>query len=402
MERSPGTGAVRDPHGDDVHTGPTNGRTGAGGTPPDPLSVAVTGVSGFVGQHLLPLLDSSPDVGEVVGLDVREPARRGRRLVMRRVDLAGADLDALLGGVDVIVHLAGIVDPIPDDALMARVNVDGTRRLLEAAARAGVRRIVRISPAMVYGAWPTNPVPITEAAPLAPNPGYAPAVQAAEVERLVAEWRRGHPETVVTTLRAAPVLGAGADHLWARLLARGALSMHDATPPVQCVHADDLAAAVLSAATRDLPGVFNVAADGWLPVESAQEIRRSRWPSVPAGLAERALHRSWVTGLGDVPPSVVPYLVHPWVVANDRMRATGWAPAHGNEETLLETVDALPPRHLPPWVVPAALGGATVAALAGWAVVRALRGRERGWGRRRARRSWWIRRAPFSGRCRYR
>ncbi len=360
-----------------MDSGSSNGRRPAPDPPAAPLTVAVTGVSGFVGQRLLPLLDAAPEVGEVVGLDVREPPRRGRRLVMRRVDLAGADLEGVLSGADVIVHLAGIVDPIPDDALMARVNVDGTHRLLEAAARTGVRRIVRISPTMVYGAWPTNPVPITERAPLAPNPGYGPAVQAAEVERLVAEWCGEHPGVAVTTLRAAPVLGDGADHLWARILARGLPSMHDATPPLQCVHVDDLAAAVLTATVRDLPGVFNVACDGWLPVEDARAIRGSRWPSLPAALTERALHRSWVTGLGDVPPSVVPYLVHPWVVANDRMRATGWAPVHGNEETLLETVDALPPLRPPAWVVPAGVSAGLAAIAAAWVTGRLVRRRRR-------------------------
>lgn len=355
-----------------MEAGSTNGRGAAREPTAAPLTVAVTGVSGLVGQGVLPLLDAAPTVGGVVGLDVREPPRRGRRFVMRRADLAGADLDALLAGVDVVVHLAGIVDPLPDDDLMARVNVDGTRRLLDAAARAGVRRLVRISPTMVYGAWPTNPVPITEAAPLAPNPGYAPAVQAAEVERLTAEWAHANPGVAVTTLRAAPVLGAGADHLWARMLARGALTVNDPAPPVQCVHVDDLAGAVVAAATHDIPGVFNVAADGWLSADDARAIRGSHWPGVPAGLAERALHRSWVTGLGDVPPSVVPYLVHPWVVANDRLRATGWAPSHTNEETLLETVDSLP-RRRPAWLVPAGIGALTVLAAATWAAVRAWR-----------------------------
>ena len=37
-------------------------------------TVAVTGVSGFIGQRLLPLLDASPDVTRIVGLDVRDPA----------------------------------------------------------------------------------------------------------------------------------------------------------------------------------------------------------------------------------------------------------------------------------------------------------------------------------------
>ena len=80
----------------------------------------------------------------------------------------------ILQGVDTVVHLAAIVGPILDESLMIRVNCDGTRRLLDAASRAGVRRIIRPSSAAVYGAWENNPVPITEDAPLRPNPGYLP------------------------------------------------------------------------------------------------------------------------------------------------------------------------------------------------------------------------------------
>ena len=76
-----------------------------------------------------------------------------------------------------------------------------------------------MSTAAVYGAWATNPIPLTEDAPLRPNPGFGPAVHAAEVERLLHEWQHDQPDAMVTVLRAAPVLGAGAEHLWARLLA---------------------------------------------------------------------------------------------------------------------------------------------------------------------------------------
>ena len=61
-----------------------------------------------------------------------------------------------------------------DEALMARVNVEGTRRVLAAAAAVSATRIVRISSATVYGAWPSNPVPLTEDAPLRPNPHFSP------------------------------------------------------------------------------------------------------------------------------------------------------------------------------------------------------------------------------------
>ena len=170
-------------------------------------SVAVTGASGLVGRHLLPVLAEHPDVERVLGLDVREPERRPRAVEFARVDIAGTELKPLLEGIDVVVHLAGVVDPVPDVGLMARVNVEGTRHVLDAAASVGARRVVRISSATVYGAWPNNPVPLTEDAPLRPNPDFSPAVQGAEVERLLAEWRGSHPEVTVTTLRSAPVVG---------------------------------------------------------------------------------------------------------------------------------------------------------------------------------------------------
>ena len=53
----------------------------------DEIVVAVTGVSGFLGQRLLPLLDASPGVARIVGLDIRDPARRARKLQFHRVDV---------------------------------------------------------------------------------------------------------------------------------------------------------------------------------------------------------------------------------------------------------------------------------------------------------------------------
>jgi nucleoside-diphosphate-sugar epimerase len=307
------------------------------------ISVAVTGAAGLVGQPLVHALAGNPDVARVVALDVREPARRPPSVELHRVDIAGTRLAPLLAGVDVIVHLAGVVDPIADEALMARVNVGGTRQVLEAAATVGVRRVVRVSSATVYGAWANNPVPLTEDAPLRPNPAFSPAVQGAEVERLLAEWRAAHPDVVTTTLRAAPVVGPGAERLPARiLLGRPALRVRNAEPPVQVVHVDDLVSALALAATTDLPGVYNVAADGWLAAGEARALTgRAAVPAIGEEALTRLLRRSWALGVGDVPPGVVPYLVHPWVIANDRLRAAGWVPAHTNSDAIREGVASL-------------------------------------------------------------
>jgi nucleoside-diphosphate-sugar epimerase len=337
------------------------------------VCVALTGVSGLIGQHVLPLLDADPNIDRIVGLDVREPARRTRRFEFHRVDLASTELKPLLDGVDVIVHLASLSEAIPDEALMTRVNVDATRRLLDAAAAAGIQRIVRVSTTAVYGAWPNNPVPLTEDAALRPNPGFLPALHAAEIERMLGEWREEHPGAVVTVLRLAPVMGAVLEprHLPARLVAgRPALRIRGAAPPVQVAHVDDAAAAVALAVRTPMPGAYNVACDSWLAPEAALELMPRRFlPALPARVITTLLRRAWSLGIGDVPPTVVPYLVHPWVVANDRLRAVGWTPSHTNEDAILETSDAVT-SHRGVFATAGATGAGLALAAAVWRVRR--------------------------------
>ena len=341
--------------------------------------IAVTGASGLVGQALLAVLSESPGVTRLVALDVREPPRRPRGVAFHRADVARSELKVLLEGCDVLVHLASVVDPIPDEARMARVNVDGTRRVLDAAVAVGVRKVVRVSSCAVYGAWANNPVPLTEDAPLRPNPGFSPGVQAAEVERQLVEWRNDHPGVVVTTLRAAPVLGPGAERLPSRLLlGRPPWRVRGARPPVQAVHLDDLVAALALVVLDDHPGTFNVASDGWVDGDRARSLLpRPVMPPMPAELVERVLGLSWRAGLGDVPPGVVPYLMHPWVVTNERLRAIGWTPQHTNEEAITDGIASLGPPPSRARAIALAVLGAVAVVLVGRTFTRRRRGARR-------------------------
>jgi nucleoside-diphosphate-sugar epimerase len=344
----------------------------------DESVVAVTGVSGFLGQRLLPLLDASPHVDRVVGLDIRDPARRARKLEFRRVDVLSTDLAPYLRDASSVVHLAAATRPIPDATLFMRVNVDGTRRVLEAASAAGVRKIVRPSSSAIYGAWANNPVPLTEDAPLRPSPSYLPAIVDAECERLLAQWAAA-PGRTATRLRIAPIVGGGASSILTAAATRHApanVRVRGAAPPVQLVHVDDAAAALELACELDLDGAYNVAADGWLSYEEAGALIAARGvPALPVSLAAKALRLSWMTGVGDAPPSLLPYLVHPFVVANDRLKSAGWKPRHSNEEALL-LAGGVPDRSVWPWI--AGAGAVTTGAAIGtWWLTRHARRRRR-------------------------
>ena len=125
-----------------------------------------------------------------VALD-REPVPAGDR----PIDLLVDDVKARVDGATTVIHLASAFGPAVDDdpEIVAAADVEMARRVLDAAAAAGTAHVVVLSSATVYGAWPTNPVPLTEEAPLRPDPGLAFAVQKAEIERLTVRVARPAP-----------------------------------------------------------------------------------------------------------------------------------------------------------------------------------------------------------------
>jgi UDP-glucose 4-epimerase len=291
------------------------------------VNIAVlTGAEGPLGSRVGDRLAADPQVDSIIRLGPDE--------LDRAHDDPGA-LKARLEGATVLIHL-GRSDGVNelDGTGTAGVDVVGTRALLEAAGAVGVRSVVVLSSATVYGAWPDNPVPLTEDAPLRPHPALAYATHKAEIERLTAEWRDQHPDVRVAVLR--PVVAVAedtADWLAASLWAGSSLAPGESDTPVQFVHLDDLADAVDLARRERLDGPFNVAPDGWM---QSDELRRLAGRGPRVRLPERLSHRlatwRWKLGLTSTPPGVIAYRIHPWVVANDRLRAQGWRADYTNEE----------------------------------------------------------------------
>jgi nucleoside-diphosphate-sugar epimerase len=249
------------------------------------------------------------------------------------------------------------------------------RRVFDAASSAAVPHVVVLSSATVYGAWPNNPVPLTEDAPVRPDPGFAFAVQKAEVERSASEWRDANPGSTLTVLR--PATPVAADHpgwLSHALRAAGSLRSPDEDAPAQFLHLDDLADAVQIAACRPLDGVFNVAPDGWLtPSELHALVGPAARVRVPSWLGDRVAALRWRLRLAPAPPGVQAYTTGPWVVANDRLRSLSWTPTQLSEEAYVEAVPAGPWATLSPSRrQQIALGGAgalIVGALGGLAIL---------------------------------
>ncbi|MGI8937979.1 MAG: NAD-dependent epimerase/dehydratase family protein [Iamia sp.] len=294
-------------------------------------TVVVTGVEGVLGRRVVALLGDAPGGIEVVPLE-------GDALL-------SDDLKRRCDGADVIVHLASVFgSATEDDPEVDRADdVTAAQRVLEAAGDAGVDHLVLLSSATVYGAWANNPMPLTEEATLRPGPDLAFAVQRAEIERRLAEWRLGHPSATATVLRPAAVVGDDGDGGWLARALHEARRVADVEgdPPAQFLHVDDLASAVVLAVTARLDGARNVAPDGWLRGAEYTALDAGT-PKVrlPERVGDRVSRLRWRLGLAPTPPGLQPYARHPWVVANDRLRADGWAPEHSNEEAFVDGTPA--------------------------------------------------------------
>jgi dihydroflavonol-4-reductase len=132
--------------------------------------IFVTGATGFIGSYLVPELLAQ---GHRVRCLVRNRAK-ARALQRPGVELVDGDVtdkgSVLRGmaGCDQVIHLANLYSYWePDNSVFRRVNVDGTRHVMEAALETGVKKVVHVSSVVVWGKSAQRPV--TESTPEGPH-----------------------------------------------------------------------------------------------------------------------------------------------------------------------------------------------------------------------------------------
>ncbi|HSH41437.1 MAG TPA: NAD(P)-dependent oxidoreductase [Arenicellales bacterium] len=176
----------------------------------DGKKLLVTGAAGFIGGALFKRLN---EYGlDVVGTvlyeqEADELRRHGYRVEV--LDLASDESwDELLSGVDVVFNIAALFQETEHgEAMYHKVNVDGTLKLVQTAARCGIERFVHCSTVGVHGH--VKEIPCTERSPFNPMDEYHRTKLAGE--KAVLDFARGLPDDgmVVTVNRPAMVYGPG-------------------------------------------------------------------------------------------------------------------------------------------------------------------------------------------------
>jgi nucleoside-diphosphate-sugar epimerase len=287
-------------------------------------AIAVTGATTPLGRALIDRLATDPSRPEIVALD----------------DVAtSADLD----GTDAVVHLATDRSAATPATQRRVVNVAGTERLLDAAVASGVRRVVLLTSAMVYGANATNAVPLDEDAPVTKGGPGGLLGDWLGMERAARDRRgQGAGSLDVISVRPASLVGIVSDSLLPGLFESvRLLAIRDGRCHWQFCHTDDLLSALTAAATGAVTGAITVGSDGWLDRRQVESIARMRSVVLPSAVAFATADRLHRIGALSSPSSDLHFLIHPWVIGSQRLRTTGWVPAWTNQAALAEHVAAL-------------------------------------------------------------
>lgn len=296
---------------------------------------AITGGSGFVGRHLIRRLVSE--------------GHRVRSLDLEALDLPGAEAlvgdvrsaaegRALCAGADTVVHAAAA---LPIRGGLRSVNVDGTATVVAAAADAGVRRLILVSSAVVYGLRPGAP-PTERTVPAPIEPYGRTKLEAERIARAAG----------AVVLRPTACIGPERLGLYAILFdwiqeGRRVYTLGPGRNRYQLLAVEDLVEAIVLAAARAPAGeTFNLGATRVATVREELEglIRHAgsasrvvALPERPARLALAALAAARMSPLS------------PWhyrsagrdVVfdVHKAERELGWAPRRSNAEALAAAYD---------------------------------------------------------------
>jgi nucleoside-diphosphate-sugar epimerase/putative sterol carrier protein len=318
--------------------------------PPAKKRVAVTGGSGQLGTLVLKRLCADRSIGEVISLDVRPPATICAKLRALTVDVRASDLEQHLHGCDAVVHLAFVVGGYRPRAELEAINVEGSRNVIRAAARAGVKQIVYSSSMAAYGVTDGHPRPIVEETPRKLVADFPYSADKYRVEAWLDEFEPAHPDLAIARLRPGILIGAHMENVLGDLLRMGLVPDGGGTP-APLVWDEDVADAVVTCVKKGARGAFNLAAD---------EQRPARELVAQTGLRVLKVPPPVLKGFARVSPFLermgVGHSTHPaWcdaidatmVMSSDKARRElGWTPRCATAASVVQRYADTVPRRL--------------------------------------------------------
>jgi UDP-glucose 4-epimerase len=317
------------------------------------VRVVVVGASGNAGTSLLEALAREDVVESVLGLCRRRPEARFPKTTWVEAAVETDPIEQHFRGADAVVHLAWRIQPSRDLASLRRTNVDGSSRVFEAVAAAGVPALVYASSVGVYSPGPKD----RRVDERWPRDGVRTSFYAqhkAAVERILDGFEEKHPEIRVVRMRPGLIFKGEAASEVRRLFLGPFLPNPLIRPRLipfipdipglrfQAVHSLDVGEAYRLALVRDVRGAFNLAADPILDPQQLARMFGKPLVGIPAEVIRGAAGLTWRARLQPTPAGWIDLALGVPLMDTSRVVSElGWRPRRAADEALVELLEGM-------------------------------------------------------------
>ncbi len=298
------------------------------------LKIAVTGISGRFGSLVASLLHRDHTV---VGIDRRPSREQPRDVEFHCIDIRRKRCARIFREqrFDAVVHLNVLHDPRASSTEHYSFNIRGTDRVMAHCVKYGVKKLILLSSANVYGPRSDNTQFLTEDAPLMGGERFSEIRDLVGVDMLGQSFFWKYPQVETVILRPVHIIGRvhNAPSNYLRLKRPVALSGYD--PMIQLIHEADVARAVVASLEPGIQGIFNIAGCEPAPLSQILRLAGCQPRVLPRFIAQSVLERMWSMRLTSFPTPELEHLRYVCMV--DTSRATdllGFEARYSLSETL--------------------------------------------------------------------
>jgi UDP-glucose 4-epimerase len=317
------------------------------------MRIVVVGASGNAGTSLLEALAGEEQVESVLGLCRRLPEARFAKTIWAKADIERDDLEPHFREANAVVHLAWRIQPSHDLASLRRTNVDGSARVFDAVAAAGVPALVYASSVGVYSPGPKNRRVDESWAREGVRTSFY-GRHKAEVEQILDAFERNNPHVRVVRMRPGLIFkkeaASGIRRLFLGPFLPNPLLRPRLIPFIpdvpnlrfQAVHSRDVGEAYRLALVRDVRGPFNLAADPVLDPAQLARIFEKPLIRVPPGILRGAAGLTWRARLQPTPAGWIDLAVQvPLMDTSRAISELGWRPRRAADDALVELIEGM-------------------------------------------------------------
>ncbi len=316
-------------------------------TPAQSRRILITGLSSYWGGRLAQALEGFEEIEAIIGVDSEDPTRELERTEFVRIGTQHSLLRRIVEAaeIDTVVDTRLVVDSVTTSPREAHENnVIGTMNILAACSGpdSSVRKFVFKSSAHYYGTAQDDPAFFVESMGR-PHPPATPIERdIVEAEASLADFAAKNPDVSTTVLRCANVLGPDVRTSHRALLSLPVVpTILGFDPRYQFVHEDDVVAALAHAVQNDVPGIYNVAADGVLALSEVVDLLGKQMaPVIPpwgTGLAASVLRRFGLR----LSPEMLGQLRYGRGLDNRKYKAAGFIYRCTTRETVLRLGESM-------------------------------------------------------------